>query len=86
MMTDSPLTEVPGPRREPGRPGERILRLQRRRRLVREELLAVALLLVLLAATVTVLATKWLESGPSANAVGPPPHLALHLTAYGGTT
>jgi hypothetical protein len=95
MMTDNPLTEVPGPERAAGAPGERIRRLQRRRRLVREELLAVAVLLVFLAATVAVLATQWLESGSSANAAGPPHSAQAHSAQahaiqvhvpYGGTT
>jgi hypothetical protein len=91
MMTDNPLTEVPGPQVAAGVPGERIRRLQRRRRLVREELLAVALLLVFLAATVVVLATQWLESGPSANAAGASHRAtaapaASTLVPYGGTT
>ncbi len=88
MMTDNPLTEVPGeisgPRGDMGGPGERIRRLQRRRRMLREELLAAAVLLLFLAATVAVLATKWLESGPSATAG--PPSVAWTLTPYGGTT
>lgn len=87
MMTDNPLTEVPGPPRDAGGPGERIRRLQRRRRLVREELLAVAVLLAFLAATVAVLATQWLDSGPTANAAGPPHASAgLYLNPYGGAT
>ena len=85
MMTDDPLTEAPGPRGDAGGPGERIRRLQRRRRMLREELLAVAVLLLFLAATVAVLATKWLESGPSASAAGPP-YAALSLLPHGGTT
>ena len=87
MMTDNPLTpvrEVPGPKTAEGGPGERIRRLQRRRRLVREELLAVAVLLVFLAATVAVLATQWLASGPSASAAGPA--YTTTLVPIGGTT
>jgi hypothetical protein len=84
MMTDNPLTEVPGPIAAAGGPGERIRRLQRRRRLVREELLAVAVLLVFLAATVAVLATQWLANGPSAS-VGGPPYTATFVP-NGGTT
>ncbi len=87
MMTDNPLTEVPGPTVTLGGPGERVRRLERRRRLVREELLAVAVLLVVLAVTVAVLATQWLDSGPSANAAGPPyfPN-SLYLDPHGGAT
>ncbi|HET6965986.1 MAG TPA: hypothetical protein VFH58_14520 [Acidimicrobiales bacterium] len=86
-MTDNPLTEVPGPPREVGGPGTRIRRLERRRRMVREELLAVAVLLVFLAITVAVLATQWLDSGPSANAAGWS-HIpnSLYLNPYGGAT
>ena len=87
-MTDSPLTEVPGPARDAGEPGERMRRLQRRRRLMREELLAVAVLLLFLAATVAVLATQWLASGPTANAAGShqPPAVHLHYDPHGGAT
>lgn len=66
MTTDRPLAQVPGPPRGVSRPGERLVRLRRRRRLVREEFLAVAVLLLLLAVTVAVLATQWLASSPSA--------------------
>lgn len=69
-MTEDPLTKVPGPAMGASGPGERIRRLQRRRRLMREELLAVAVLLLFLAATVAVLATQWLASGPSASSAG----------------
>jgi hypothetical protein len=91
MMTERRLTEAPGPEAASGTPGERIRRLQRRRRLMREELLAVAVLLVFLAATVAVLATQWLASGPSATATAyaaatGPPQLTLTLVPYGGTT
>ncbi len=87
MMTDNPLTEVPGPTVTVGGPGERVRRLERRRRLVREELLAVAVLLVVLAVTVAVLATQWLESGLSASAAAPPhfPH-SIYLDPHGGAT
>lgn len=83
MMTENPLTELPG--EVPAAPGERMRRLERRRRLVREELLAVAVLLVFLAATVAVLATQWLASGPSATAGGPQPVAATHVP-NGGIT
>lgn len=90
MLTESPLTEVTGPEGVDSGPGERARRLQRRRRLIREELLAVAVLLVVLAVTVAVLATQWLASGPSANAArsGVPTHPALiqQPTDYGGIT
>ena len=59
-------------------PGERLRRLERRRRLMREELLAVAFLLIALAATVAVLATQWLGS-PSA-AGGPRPSTVIART------
>lgn len=45
--------------------GERLRRLEQRRRLLREQLLAVLVLLIALAVTVAVLATQWLESGPA---------------------
>jgi hypothetical protein len=44
------------------RSGERLRRLEQRRRLLREQLLAVLVLLVALGATVAVLATQWLEN------------------------
>lgn len=86
MITDGPLTE-PAAADDSGRaataPGERVRRFQRRRRLLREEMLAITFLVALLAATVVVLATQWLESGPSANASG----VAVVQTIYrGGTT
>jgi hypothetical protein len=70
MLTDNPLIEVPGQGAVPGGPGERIRRLRRRRRLVREELLAVLVLFLFLAATVAILATQWLASGPTVNSAG----------------
>lgn len=44
-------------------PGDRLLRLQKRRRLVREEILALVFLLLMLAITVGVLAMQWLGGG-----------------------
>ena len=44
------------------RSGDRLRRLEQRRRLVREEVMAVLFLLVALAATVAVLAMQWLET------------------------
>ena len=44
-------------------PGDRLRRLQQRRRLVREEFLAVMFLVVVLAVTVGVLAMQWLGNG-----------------------
>lgn len=85
MLTENPLPEVAAPGTEPSGPGERMRRLQRRRRLVREELLAVAVLLAFLAATVAVLATQWLASAPSANQVGAVPAV-IHLEPHGGAT
>lgn len=82
MTTDRPLTQVPDPPRGAGRPGERLQRLVRRRRLVREELLAVLVLLLFLASTVAVLATQWLDSGPASSAA-PPAHITHHVP--GGT-
>lgn len=82
MTTDRPLTQVPGPPRGASRPGERLQRLARRRRLVREELLAVLVLLLFLASTVAVLATQWLDNGPSSSAA-PPAHITHRVP--GGT-
>ena len=48
-------------------PGERLRRLQQRRRLVREELIAVLFLVVALAITVGVLAMQWLGAGGPAS-------------------
>ena len=45
--------------------GERIRRLEQRRRLLREQVAVALFLLVALAATVAVLAMQWLDSGPS---------------------
>ena len=84
MMTENPVTEVPRSDILPSGPGERIRRLQRRRRMVREELMAVAVLLVFLAATVAVLATQWLASGATTNAVGPAAH--VYYDPHGGAT
>ena len=44
-------------------PGDRLRRLQRRRRLVREQILVVMFLLAVLAITVGVLAMQWLGNG-----------------------
>lgn len=49
-------------------PGDRLRRLQVRRRLLREQLLAVTFLLLVLAITVGVLAMQWLGSGGAASA------------------
>ena len=85
-MTDSPVTDVTRPDNPVvGGPGERIRRLQRRRRLVREELMAIAVLLVFLAVTVAVLATQWLASAPSANAAAGPA-VQAHYDPHGGAT
>ena len=88
MTVDRPLVDVPDPFLEMSGPGERLRRLERRRRLVREEILAVVVLLAILAVTVAVLATQWLASGPSANAAGSPPAPAVThpVNASGGAT
>jgi hypothetical protein len=65
-------------------PGERLRRLRRRRRLVREEMLALAVLLLVLAVTVAVLATQWLTSGPSAAGASAPASVLSPI--HGGTT
>lgn len=69
-------------------PGQRLRRLQRRRRLLREELLAVLFLLIALAVTVTVLAFQWLGSGQAGNGVHTPnPTVIGQTTVYpGGST
>ena len=87
MTVDRPLVEVPDPLLSGSGPGERLRRLERRRRLVREEILAVTVLLAVLAVTVAVLATQWLASGPSANAGGASPAPAfITATPSGGAT
>lgn len=48
-------------------PGDRLRRLQQRRRLVKEEFLAVLFLVVALAITVGVLAMQWLGAGGPAS-------------------
>ena len=53
------------------RTGERLRRLEQRRRLLREQFLAVLVLLIALAVTVAVLATQWLENGPSTAGAAP---------------
>jgi hypothetical protein len=53
-----------------GSPGERLRRLRERRRLAREELIAVAILVVALAATLVVLGLQWLGSGQSVTPTG----------------
>ena len=90
MLTDSPATDVTRPDNLViSGPGERIRRLERRRRLVREELMAIAVLLVFLAGTVAVLATQWLASGAASSAA--PSHQSpsvvhQYLDPYGGAT
>jgi hypothetical protein len=83
MMTDLKVHESPV---DAGRgPGERLLRLRQRRKLVREEILALLVLFVALAITVAVLAMQWLGStatDPSAVAVP----LKLVATFLGGST
>jgi hypothetical protein len=87
MLTENPLTEIHRPEVVPSGPGERIRRLQRRRRLVREELLAVAVLLVFLAVTVAVLATQWLANSSTANAADTShPRIHLYFDPRGGAT
>ncbi|HEX4863019.1 MAG TPA: hypothetical protein VFV02_03045 [Acidimicrobiales bacterium] len=53
------------------RTGERLRRLEQRRRLLREQFLAVLVLFIALAVTVAVLATQWLESGTSTAGAAP---------------
>ena len=90
MLTDSPVTDVTrSDNHVISGPGERIRRLERRRRLMHEEFMAIAVLLVFLAATVAVLATQWLASGSTANAAGShqsPSAIHLHYDPLGGAT
>lgn len=53
-------------------PGDRLRRLQQRRRLLREQILALMFLLVMLAITVGVLAMQWLGSGGAASGSAAP--------------
>jgi hypothetical protein len=63
MIRSAPRTDLPTDA-ESG-PGERLRRLQHRKRVLREELLVILILLAAMTATVTVLAMQWLNSGPS---------------------
>ena len=67
--TDAALMEVPTG--EVLIVGQRLRRLEQRRRLVREQIVAVVVLLIALAATVAVLAMQWLGSGPTASGAAP---------------
>lgn len=92
-MTGNPQTDAPAPElATPEAPdivvigaGERLARLRRRRRLIREEILAVAVLLLVLGVTVAVLATQWL-AGSSAATGAAPLHPTDIAVPYGGTT
>jgi hypothetical protein len=75
-----PIT--PSARADSGGPGARLRRLQRRRRLLREEWLAVAVLVIALAVTLTVLGLQWLDSGPTATSAG----AGAPAYTYGGPT
>lgn len=66
-------------------PGERLRRLHARRRLLREEILALAVLLLALAITVAVLATQWQGGASSSGASGSPIHFTLLLLGGGST-
>jgi hypothetical protein len=81
MIRSAPKTDSP-PSPESG-PSERLARLRRRQRLFREELLVILILVLAFALTVTVLATKWLDSGPSTSGTSVP-HLTY--TLLGGPT
>lgn len=70
------------PQTPQSRPGERLRRLRQRRKLLREELLAVLVLLLLLGVTVAVLVTQWLGSGQSTSALS---HLLGSQLMSGGT-
>jgi hypothetical protein len=84
------MTERPLPRATPGsprhsEPGERLRRLHQRRRLLREEMLALLILLLALAITVAVLANQWLGS-PSPTGLGISSHIHTALRLLGGST
>ncbi len=65
-------------------PGARLRRLHHRRRLLREELLAIAVLIIALAATLLVLGLQWLGSGqPGTPGAVPVP---TYLNIVGGST
>jgi hypothetical protein len=70
MTTEGPVTELTGTTglevapEPPSAPGDRLQRLHRRQRLVREEMAAALFLFALLAVTVAVLAAQWLSSSP----------------------
>ena len=80
MTTVQSAPIVASPAEEIG-PGERLLRLRRRQRLMREQLLVVLVLFVALAAKLAVLAMQWLSSSPSIGALRLPP--AIHSTLGG---
>jgi hypothetical protein len=84
-LTDSSASANDSESSEAGNPGARLLRLRRRQRLFREEMLAVLVLLLALAATVAVLATQWLGSAPNVNGSGSRPAPA-YTHQLGGTT
>jgi hypothetical protein len=65
-------------------PGERLRRLRQRRRLLREEILAISVLLVALAITVAVLATQWL--GENTTGSQSLPSIQSTISVSGGTT
>ena len=84
-MTIAPTGAESGSSLPEGGPGQRLRRLEQRRRLVREELLAVLVLLLALGATVAVLATQWLGSGSaSVGAAYAPPVVIAHTSISSG--
>jgi hypothetical protein len=64
-----------------GLPGARLRRLQQRRRLLREELIAAAILVIALAVTLTVLGLQWLDTGTAAVSSA-----GVAVSIYGGPT
>jgi hypothetical protein len=70
--------------RRPALPGDRMRRLQQRRRLAREQLLAVLFLLVALAITVGVLAMQWLgNGGPTSGTPAAAPTVVTNILSGG---
>jgi hypothetical protein len=65
-------------------PGERLQRLRRRRRVLREEMLVVSVLLIALGITVAILASQWLGENATGSQGLPPIHPTVSVS--GGTT
>jgi hypothetical protein len=83
-MTRPALAAGPPHREVESGPGERLRRLRKRKKLLREELLVLLVLLLALAVTVAVLATQWL-SGPTTSSSLPPAPAGTYLILGGRT-